>query len=105
MTVLDTVDVGTVRMLVDDVEVAKEALDHAGAAYVEVPVISVPISSRPDSFASIARTLHDADINIEYIYATAVPGMDVSLGVFRVSDHAAALALDFEPPAEVAEAG
>ncbi|MCH7595931.1 MAG: ACT domain-containing protein [Planctomycetes bacterium] len=104
MTVLDTVDVGTVRMLVDDVEVAK-ALDHAGAAYVEVPVISVPISSRPGSFASIARTLHDAAINIEYIYATAVPGMDVSLGVFRVSDHTAALALDFEPLAEVAEAG
>lgn len=105
MTVLDTVDVGTVRMLVDDVDVAKEALDHAGAAYVEVPVISVPISSRPGSFASIARTLHDAAINIEYIYATAVPGMDVSLGVFRVSDHAAALALDFDPLSEVAEAG
>lgn len=96
ITVMDTVDIGTVRMVVDNHAVAKEALTDAGAAYVEVPVIAIPISNRPGAFAKIARTLSQAKINIEYFYATAYSGTDRSLGVFRVSDHKGALELDFE---------
>jgi hypothetical protein len=96
MTVLDTKDIGTMRMIVDKVEVAKEALDLAGAAYVEVPVITIHIPNGLGGFACIARRLAEAEINIEYVYATTVPGSDVSLGVFRVSDHEAALDIDFE---------
>ncbi len=95
MTVLDTVDVGTMRMVVDNVDVAREALDNAGAAYVEVPVIAIPIPNSEGGFARIARTLAAAAINIEYVYATTVPGTDHSLGIFRVSDQQAALELDF----------
>lgn len=96
LTVLDTVDVGTMRMVVDDIEAAREALDAAGAAYVNVPVIAIPISNGLGGFAQIARTLAAANINIEYVYATSVPGTDYSLGIFRVSDHEAALELDFD---------
>jgi len=96
MTVLDTVDVGTMRMVVDDIEGAREALDNAGAAYVNVPVIAIPIPNGLGGFAQIARTLAAANINIEYVYATSVPGTEYSLGVFRVSDHEAALELDFD---------
>ncbi|MEK6799967.1 MAG: ACT domain-containing protein [Planctomycetota bacterium] len=96
MTVLDTVDIGTMRMLVDNVEVAKEALDVAGAAYVEVPVVTIPIPNTLGAFARISRAIADAGINIEYVYASSVPGADYTLGVFRVSDHRAALALEFD---------
>lgn len=96
LTVLDTVDVGTIRMVVDDLGTAKEALAEAGAAYVEVPVIAIPIPNRPGSFAKIARTLSDAKINIEYVYASAVPGADHTLAIFRVSDYKAALEVDFD---------
>ncbi|MCH7808133.1 MAG: ACT domain-containing protein [Planctomycetes bacterium] len=94
--VMDTVDVGTVRMVVDNLSIAKEALTDAGAAYVEVPVIAVPIPNQPGSFAKFARTLANAKINIEYFYATATPGTETTLGIFRVSDHKAALELEFE---------
>jgi hypothetical protein len=96
MTVLDTVDIGTMRMIVDNLEVAKEALDAAGAAYVEVPVITIPIPNALGGFAGIARKLAGANINIEYVYATSVPGTNYSLGVFRVSDCEGALELDFD---------
>ena len=102
MTVLDTKDIGTMRMIVDKVEVAKEALDLAGAAYVEVPVITIHIPNGLGGFAQIAKRLGDSDINIEYVYATAVPGADYSLGVFRVSDHEAAQSIDFDVEVESA---
>ena len=96
MAVLDTVDIGTVRLIVDNVEAAREALDAAGAAYVSVPVIAIPVPNAQGGFARIAGTLANAGINIEYVYATAVSGSDYSLGIFRVSNHEAALELDFD---------
>lgn len=96
MAVLDTVDVGTMRMVVDDVETARDALDAAGAAYVSVPVLAIPIPNSEGGFARIAGTLAAARINIEYVYATSVPGTDYSLGIFRVSDHEAAMELEFD---------
>ena len=95
MTVLDTVDIGTMRMVVDKLDVAREALNSAGAAYVEVPVLAIPIPNQEGGFAKVAGILAGADINIEYFYCTCVPGTDFSLGIFRVSDHEAALRLNF----------
>lgn len=95
MTVLDTIDIGTMRMVVDDVELAKQALDEAGAAFVDVPVITVPMPNRKGAFAEIARTLANAQINIEYFYATAHADSDYSLGVFRVDDQDRALEVEF----------
>jgi hypothetical protein len=104
MTVLDTVDIGTMRMVVDDVEGAKRALDGSGAAYVEVPVISIPIPNTEGGFARIARTLAGANVNIEYFYATATPNSEHTLGIFRVSDNDKALEIDLNGEAPRAAA-
>ena len=96
MCVLDSVDIGTVRMIVDDVEKAKDSLNGAGAAYIEVPVITLPISNEPGAFAKMARTLSIRGINIDYFYLTALPGATLALGVFRVSDTEGALEVEFE---------
>jgi hypothetical protein len=102
MAVLDTVDIGTMRIVVDDLEVAKASLDEVGAAYVEVPVITIPIPNTQGGFGHIARVLAAANINIEYVYATSIPGTEYSLGIFRVSDRDAALELDYEMEPEPA---
>lgn len=96
ITVMDTVDVGTVRMVVDNLPSAKEALNEAGAAYTEVPVLAIPIPNKPGSFARIARSMGNAKINIEYFYATAMPGTEHTLGIFRVSDFKRALELELD---------
>lgn len=95
MTVLDTVDIGTMRMIVDDVQRAKEALKGSAAAYVEVPLLTLEIPNSTGAFAKIARTMADAGVNIEYVYATALPEAKYTLGVFRVSDLETALKLDY----------
>ena len=97
--VLDSVDIGTVRMIVDDVEKAKAALDAAGAAYIEVPVITVPIPNTSGSFARLARSLAVRGINIDYFYTSATPDAQHALGVLRVSDTEGALAVEFEDAA------
>ncbi len=95
ITVLDTVDIGTMRMIVDDPERAKRALKGTDSAYVEVPVITLEIRNKPGAFAKIARTMANAGVNIEYVYATAMPGTERTLGVFRVSDIDTALKLEY----------
>lgn len=95
LTVLDTVDIGTMRMVVDNAERAKDALKGTAAAYVLVPVLSLELPNRPGAFAQVARTLANAGVNIEYVYATAAPTTDRSLAIFRVSDLATALKLEY----------
>jgi len=95
MTVLDTVDIGTMRMIVDNVEEAKRALKEAGAAFVVVPVVAIALTNKAGAFARVARAMANAGINIEYFYATAAPGTSTSLAIFRVGDIDRALEIDF----------
>ena len=67
-----------------------------------MPVITIPIPNLQGGFGHIARVLAAANINIEYVYATSIPGTEYSLGVFRVSDRDAALELDYEMEPEPA---
>lgn len=95
LTVMDTVDVGTLRMVVDDADKAKAALEKSGARYLDVPVMLLPIPNVPGAFARVAKALADAGVNIEYVYATACPDQESAMGVYRVSDIERALTVDF----------
>lgn len=95
MTVMDTVDIGTTRMVVDDVEAAMRALRVKGAAFVVVDVVAISIANKTGAFAHVARKMSNAGVNIEYFYATAHQGTDRSFAVFRVSEYERALELDY----------
>lgn len=95
VTVLDTIDIGTVRMVVNDPEKAKEIFAAAGAAYVTVKCLAVEVPDRPGGFADVARKLSLAGINIEYIYSSTLAGANKAMGIFRVSDLERALKLDY----------
>jgi len=94
MTVLDTIDIGTMRIVVDQPERAKETLQTAGAAYVLVPVIGVEMPNKPGAFGHIAHLLANQGVNIEYVYATIMPGAESTLMVLRVTTEAVDRALD-----------
>ncbi|MCP4248276.1 MAG: ACT domain-containing protein [bacterium] len=95
LTVMDTVDVGTLRMVVDDVELAKTALSNTGATYRISPDLALAIASAPGAFARVARTMAKAGVNIEYVYASAIGGGDRSLGIFRVNNVEKAMTLTY----------
>jgi len=95
MSVIDTADIGTMRIILDEWERAQEVLREAAVAYILVPVLCLEIPDSPGAFAAIAQTMANAGVNIEYVYATALPGNAKSLGVFRVNDIDTALKLEY----------
>lgn len=89
---------GAVRLLVDDVDRAREVFREKGVAHTSIEVLVCRMNDRPGELARLARTLSDNKINIEYFYASAAPGADVVIGVFKVSDPYAADELLGESP-------
>lgn len=81
---------GAVRLLVDDVERAREVFRDQGVAHTSIEVLVCTLGDRPGALAAIARKLSDHKINIEYFYASAAPSAGSVVGVFKVSDAQAA---------------
>lgn len=96
VAVLDNTDTGTVRLVADDPELAKQVLSNAGVNYATGKCLALEMPNDPGGFAEIARALSLAGINIDYIYASAIPGNVSALGIFHVSDLERALTLEWE---------
>jgi hypothetical protein len=70
-TIADTADYGILRIVVDQVERAKEILSASGYAVVEHPVVCAVLPNEPGALASVARLVSDSGLDIEYIYLGA----------------------------------
>ena len=96
ITALENTEPGAVRLVADDPELTKELLSSAGATHTSTRCLAVEMPNNPGGFAGMARILSLAGINIDYIYASTVPGAGTALGILHVSDLERALALDWE---------
>ncbi len=65
----DATDFGILRMIVSDVNAAKEALREAGFAVMLTDVICLSCANRPGALSSILDILARKEIFIEYMYA------------------------------------
>ena len=86
MSVLDTIDSGLIRMVVDNHEHAVKELSDSGLNVIETDVLSLEMSHKPGTLADITRQLSKAKINIEYAYVSVTPGDGTSIGIFWVSN-------------------
>lgn len=77
---------GAVRVLVDDVEQAREVFREAGVAHTTIDVLVLEFANEAGALADVAGRLAAEKVNIEYFYASAAPGQRTALGVFKVSD-------------------
>lgn len=67
-TIADTNDYGILRLVVDKVDAAKEALSRAGYMVVEHPVVRTVLRDEPGALASVVRLVHESGLDIEYVY-------------------------------------
>ena len=67
-TIADTNDYGILRLVVDKVERAKDALGQAGYMVVEHPVVRTVLPDEPGSLAAVVRLVSESGLDIEYIY-------------------------------------
>lgn len=84
-TVVDDLDWGIVKIVVDDDEKAREILHNLGLMYGESQVLTVTVPNNPGTLAKLSEKLAKKKINIEQAYATAAG--DNSLLVLATTDN------------------
>lgn len=70
LCVIDNVEQGMVRMMISEPEGARAVMESAGLHVVEAEVIALELTDRLGSLAEVSEALAEAEINIEYAYAT-----------------------------------
>lgn len=90
ISVVDSAEVGVVRMLTSSAAKAKAALKKMGLEAVQQPVLVLKLSNEPGALSQAARKLAAAKINIEYVYGSAAGKGEPSTIVLGVSDVAKA---------------
>jgi len=82
---------GKVRLLVDNLDKAKDALKAAKIRFSEEEAIAIELDNRPGALGEVAQKLAQAKINIKYAYATTPGGSTKATVILAVSDVAKAL--------------
>ena len=87
MSVADTNDFGIFRLIVTDIDKAKQSLDEAGAFVSITEVVAVALEDKPGALAKVVKILADNSINIEYMYAFITVSKQFAYVVLRVADN------------------
>ena len=86
ISVVDSAEVGVVRLITSSNAKARAALKKAGLNVVQTPVIITKLPNEPGALAAAARKLAAAKVNVEYIYGSAARKGQPSTIVIGVSD-------------------
>lgn len=87
MSMADTQEFGLIRMIVDDVETAKQKLNDRDLFVKITEVVGVAVSDEPGGLAKAVRIIADAVINMDYMYAFISVSKKNAYVVIRVDDN------------------
>ncbi len=86
MTVMDSVEHGVLRVVLDNAELAEHVLTEANLPYNKTEVLCVNLDNRAGALASVAEKLAVNHVNISYAYCTAGAKGGRTTGVLKVAD-------------------
>ena len=87
LSVADTQEFGILRLIVSDVEKAKEALSKNDCVVSITKVIGVQIPDVPGGLSEVLGLMSDNSINVEYLYAFITVSGQHAYVVLRVEDN------------------
>jgi hypothetical protein len=90
ISVLDSAEVGVIRLVTSSNAKARAALKKAGMTVAQHPVLILKLSNEPGALGAIASKLAAAKVNIEFVYGSAAGAGEMSTVVIGVSDIARA---------------
>jgi hypothetical protein len=93
ISIADTTDFGILRMVVDHPVEAVQLLKDSGFTARETDVIGVEVSDRPGELARIMALFRDANVSIEYLYASLEHQINKAVIVIKVDNIGAGLAI------------
>jgi hypothetical protein len=83
LSVAETVDFGILRLIVNDVEKANNALKESGFRVSKTPVVAVEVPDKPGGLHSIMEVVSREGINVEYLYAFVEKSGQNAVIIFR----------------------
>ena len=83
LSVADTADFGILRLIVNDVEKARTILQDAGFTVGKTSVLAVEVVDKTGGLAMVLKSLHNAGINVEYMYAFVNKSGENAVLIFR----------------------
>ncbi|MFA5206744.1 MAG: ACT domain-containing protein [Lentisphaeria bacterium] len=92
LALADSSDFGILRLIVSDVDKARQLLQDHGVVSTVTDVLAVEIANRPGGLASLLAIIEAAGVNVEYMYAFAEASTGRAALIFRFDDNAKALA-------------
>lgn len=69
LSIAETSDFGVLRLIVDDIDAAKNCLNEIGVISKITDVIAVYIDDRTGGLASVLKIVSEGGVSIEYMYA------------------------------------
>lgn len=91
LSVADTSEFGILRLIVNNPDKAYEALKAAGFTAMTNYVVAVEVTDEPGGLARILRTLADAGLNVEYMYAFVERATGRAALIFRFEKESEAI--------------
>jgi hypothetical protein len=92
LSVADTADFGILRLIVDKVELAKKVLKDNGFTVGKTNVLAVEVPDRTGGLAMVLKSIEQAGINVEYMYAFVNKSGENAVLIFRFEDMDKAIA-------------
>ena len=86
LSVADTADFGILRLIVDDTDKATRVLKEEGFKVAKGFVIAVEVADKPGGLAKVLAVLHEAGLNVEYMYAFVEKSEENAVLIFRFDD-------------------
>jgi hypothetical protein len=83
LSLADTSDFGILRLIVNDFEKAARVLKENGFTVGETEVLAVEVPDRPGGLGGILSIIHEAGMNVEYMYAFVERSSDNAVLIFR----------------------
>ncbi len=87
LSIADTEEFGILRMIVNDVDSAREALSALGCIVNITEVVGLKIGDAPGKLSQVLEVLDNAGINVEYLYAFLMRTERHAYVVLRVADN------------------
>ncbi len=86
LAMMDSMEHGVLRMIVDDVALCRQVMRLANIPMTETEVLAVGLPNRPGAAAELCDKLSAAHINIGYMYCTSGINGSKTMVVLKVPD-------------------
>ncbi len=86
LSLADTADFGILRLIVNDTEKACQVLKENGFTVGRTEVLVLEVPDKPGGLASVLKTLTEAGLNVEYMYAFSQKTGESGLIIFRIEE-------------------